>query len=172
MTQSEFAKCVQVLEKTPEILERIIEGVEPGDLGWRPSPQRWSISMVLAHLGDVEVRGFYSRFEAILKEDNPFLPPYAPAVLFQSGQEFEARSELANFRAARARTLEMLRGLSSEAADRTGRHQDFGTIAIEELLNEFAFHDLGHTRQLMELYRAHAFFPHIGAFQSIYKVNP
>ncbi len=27
-----------------------------------------------------------------------------------------------------------------------------------QLLNEFAFHDLGHIRQVMELYRSHVFY--------------
>ena len=45
-------------------------------------------------------------------------------------------------------------------------------ITFAQLLNEFVFHDLGHIRQIMELYRSHAFYPNMGVFQSYYKINP
>jgi hypothetical protein len=30
----------------------------------------------------------------------------------------------------------------------------------------------GHIRQIMELYRAHAFYPEMGVFKNYYKINP
>jgi hypothetical protein len=39
-------------------------------------------------------------------------------------------------------------------------------------LNESAFHDLGHIRQVMELYRSHVFYPEMGAYRGYYKINP
>jgi len=43
---------------------------------------------------------------------------------------------------------------------------------VAQLVNEYAFHDLGHIRQIMELYRAHVFYPEMGAYQGYYKISP
>ncbi len=43
-------------------------------------------------------------------------------------------------------------------------------ITLSHLLNEWAFHDLGHVRQIAEIVRAF-FYPHMGPFQKYYKVN-
>jgi hypothetical protein len=39
-------------------------------------------------------------------------------------------------------------------------------------MNEWAFHDLGHIRQIAELFRARAFFPVMGPLQAGYVIRP
>ena len=58
----------------------------------------------------------------------------------------------------------MVTGLPPSAGARTAVHSELGTITLAEMLNEWANHDLGHLRQIAELYRAHAFHPHSGPF--------
>ena len=77
-------KCLSILEQTPAILGNLLSGMPEDDLQWRPSPERWSISMVLAHLADVEVKGFRSRFEAMAEEHEPFLASYDQGALIRS----------------------------------------------------------------------------------------
>ena len=72
----------------------------------------------------------------------------------------------------RTQTLAWLEGLPSGALDRKGTHQELGPITVRELLHAFAFHDLGHIRQIAELYRANAFYPKMGSFQKYYEVHP
>jgi hypothetical protein len=55
---------------------------------------------------------------------------------------------------------------------RTGRHEELGILSCSQLLNEFAFHDLGHIRQVAELYRSHAFYPKMGVFQLLTLAGP
>jgi hypothetical protein len=45
-------------------------------------------------------------------------------------------------------------------------------ITLSQMLNEWASHDLGHLRQIAELYRAHAFHPHAGPFQRYSNPKP
>jgi hypothetical protein len=128
--------------------------------------------MVLAHLADVEVSGFRSRFEAMLRENQPLLPRYDQLALFQSGAEFDPYLELSRFTELRELTLAMLKALPQDAGEWSGRHEEFGPITVTQLLNEFAFHDLGHIRQILELYRSHTFYPEMGPYQGFYKINP
>ena len=65
-----------------------------------------------------------------------------------------------------------LRYLPAAALARIGRHAELARIAVGELFNGWAFHDLGHIRQIAELVRARAFYPHPGSFQRYSKVNP
>jgi hypothetical protein len=164
--------ALHVLEQTPGVLRSLLSAVTDEDLNWRPAEDRWSIAMVLAHLHDVEQAGFRSRFHAMLESDGPHLPSYDQLALFRTKAEFDALAELAAFERERKVTLEFLKKLPSEAGARTGRHQELGEISVAELLNEFAFHDLGHIRQIAEVYRSHAFYPRMGGFRNYYEIHP
>jgi hypothetical protein len=164
--------CIQILEGTPGLLRNLLAPATREQLDWRPSAERWSISMVLAHLADVEMSGFRSRFEAMIGHDQPLLPRYDQLALFRSSAGFDPYAEMARFEERRVRTIALLKTLPDGAGERGGRHEEFGTITVAQLLNEFAFHDLGHIRQMMELYRSHVFYPEMGPYQGFYKINP
>lgn len=161
-----------ILEQTPGTLRSLLTNATKDDLDWLPSPERWSINMVLAHLADVELKGFVSRFRAMSAEDNAFLPAYDQLALFEAGAKFDGLAELDRFEHQRSETLTWLRSLPASIGERQGRHEQFGVLSFWQLLNEFAFHDLGHIRQIVELYRSHAFYPNMGVFQSYYRINP
>ena len=161
-----------VLEQTPAILRGLLAGATSEQMDWRPAADRWSISMVLAHLAEVEVEGFANRFRAMAGQESPLLPYYDQTALFRKGERFDGAERLERFAERRKETLDWLRSLPGEVVERAGRHEELGVITFGEMLNEFALHDLGHIRQVAELYRAQAFYPHIGAFQRYYKMNP
>jgi DinB superfamily len=165
-------RCLRILRRTPGSLRELLGPASAAELAWRPPSGRWSISMVLAHLADVEVNGFQSRFQVMLSADQPRLPSYDQMALFQAGAQFDAYAEIARFEERRAATLALLEAMPDGAGERTGRHEELGVITVAQLLNEFAFHDLGHLRQVMELYRAQIFYPEMGVYQSYYKINP
>ena len=83
-----------------------------------------------------------------------------------------AREHLKTFCHERDRTLSVLRYLPPESASRAGQHSELGRITLDNLLSEWAWHDLGHIRQIAEVYRACAFYPHMGPFQRYYTPKP
>jgi len=175
MTDSDIPNsehCLHILRQTPTLLRNLLAAATPDQLAWRPSAERWSISMVLAHLADVEVRGFESRFRAMLGADQPLLKSYDQMGLFTLGIEFDPNAEMARFEERRSATLALLESMPAGAGARTGRHEELGVLTIAQLLNEFAFHDLGHVRQVIEIYRSQVFYPEMGAYQSYYRINP
>ncbi len=167
-----FPEITNILERTPDVLRGLIAHATTEELDWQPSLDRWSISMVFAHLADVEVHGFMSRFTAIAGQDGSFLPSYDQLALFRSGTRFDGLAELQRFSEQRVKTLDWLKTLPASVGRRRGRHEDLGDVTFGELLNEFAFHDLGHIRQVTELYRSRAFYPRMGVFQSYYQIHP
>ena len=90
-----FEQSMRVLRQTPLLLRNLLSTAPPDAFNWRPSSERWSIAMVLAHLADVEIRGFRDRFEPMLRSKHPALAAYEPWDLFREHTEFDAAAELA-----------------------------------------------------------------------------
>lgn len=161
---------VSLLQKTPAILETLLRDVRADILDWKPAADRWSITEVLAHLLTIE-QLYGDRAKRIVVDNNPTLEKY-----FQP-DEANLRKKTTNqylkeFVALRQANYFFWHGIPSSAATRTGVHPEMGTVTLLQLLNELANHDLGHLRQIAELYRAKAFYPQAGPFQRYSNPKP
>jgi hypothetical protein len=161
---------VSLLEKTPAILEMLLRHVPADILDWKPAPERWSITEILAHLLAIEEL-YGDRAKRIVVDNNPTLAKYDEPDEAQLRKK-TARQNLDEFVALRQAHYFFWHGIPSSAASRTGVHAEMGTITLLQLLNELANHDLGHLRQIAELYRAKAFYPQAGPFQRYSNPKP
>jgi hypothetical protein len=162
--------AVSLLEKTPGLLELLLRDVSQELLQWKPAPERWSIAEVLAHMAVIE-QLYEQRARRIVLDDSPVLPPYVPPEESEL-QKKTARHHLERFVGLRRAFVFYLHSIPSTAAARTGRHHEMGAITLSQMLHELANHDLGHFRQIAELYRAYAFYPHAGPFQKYSNPKP
>lgn len=161
-----------VLEQTPIIIEKVLWSASDDLMQWKPSAERWSIGEVLAHLADVEMV-FRARVQKMLDENNPKLEAYDQNVSYAAGKYAgKARENLKLFCHERDRTLSWLRYVPASMTERTGQHAELGTINVGHMMNEWSFHDLGHIRQILELYRSRVFYPHMGPFQKYNTIRP
>jgi DinB superfamily len=169
-----FSHVVEQLESTPDILRALMSHVSQAEADWKPAPQRFSIAEVLAHLCDTETQFFRTRVQRMVNEDGPQLATYDQEAIAAAGGYAgrSAQETLQNFHNHRTANLIYLKSLPAEIGDRVGLHPELGPITLAQLLNEWAFHDLGHLRQIAELLRAYRFYPNLGAFQKYYTVNP
>jgi len=110
----------------------------------------------------------------MVAEESPALMKYdlAGAVLRGEYSRGSAGENLALFTRTRRSTLALLVGLPASASARTGVHLELGTITLSEMLNDWANHDLGHLRQIAELYRACSFHPYSGPFMKYSNPQP
>ena len=160
---------VSLLEKTPAMLEMLLRDVPAETLDWKPAAERWSITEVLAHLLAIE-QLYGDRAKRIVVDQNPMLAKYvAPN---EAEIRKSARRYLEDFVALRQAHYFFWHGIPSSACSRTGIHPEMGAITLLQLLNELANHDLGHLRQIAELYRTKAFYPHAGPFQRYSNPKP
>ena len=161
--------AIALMEKTPQVLETMLGGIAPDVLRWKPNPDRWSISEVLSHLADCE-DCLSERVRRFVLEETPALKEYAPpAEGFSAGTPQE---HLSRFASTRKELVQFLRTLPPDIGARTAQHSQLGLITLEQMLNEWASHDLGHIRQIAELYRARAFHPNAGPFAAYQNLNP
>jgi len=162
------------LEATPEILRLLLAGVTPLQTQWKPSPERFSLAELLEHLSHVEGHYFRQAAEQMVSEDYPEISPYDQNAYFASGiySDRDAEDSFDHWEEQREENIAYLNGLKLQAADRKARHPDLGDLTLHCILNEWAFHDLGHIRQVAELVRAIRYYPELGHFASQYQVHP
>jgi DinB superfamily len=161
---------IAMLEKTPGILEMLLRDIAPDVLAWKPAPERWSIAEVLAHMAVLE-KLYEQRARRMVREDSPVLAQYIPpAEIDVLGRP--ARRHLEEFVALRRAFVFYLHSVPASAATRVGMHHELGAVTLSQMLHELANHDLGHLRQIAELYRAHSFYPQAGPFQKYSHPKP
>jgi len=163
---------LETLKRTAMILESMLAAAPPAAFDWKPNRRRWSISQVLAHLAHVEREGFRVRVEQFLKGRplGVYDQNAQAAAGVYSGKK--ARQSLVRFKRERARSLALLRRLPRGALERRARHPELGRVSLRQMMHEWAFHDLGHIRQVAELFRARAYYPRMGGWTRYYKINP
>jgi hypothetical protein len=166
---SALQPSISLLEKTPVLLETLLRDVPETILDWKPAPDRWSITEVLAHIFEIE-QLYAERAKRIVVDNNP---PLARSVEPDSmGRRPTTSQYLRDFLVARRAHLYFWHSLPSSAGARTGVHHELGSVTLLQLLNELANHDIGHLRQIAELYRAKAFYPNAGPFQKYSNPKP
>ena len=161
---------ISMLEKTPGLLELLLRDVPEELLDWKPTAERWSITEVLLHLVLIE-RLYEQRARLIVLEDTPILTKYQPGADGELAKR-TAREYMEEFVPLRRAFTFYLHSVPAASAGRTGQHPEFGTISLSQMLHELANHDLGHLRQIEELYRARAFYPYAGPFQKYSNPKP
>ena len=162
------------LEATAEILRLLLEEVTEDETNWKPAPDRFSIAEVLEHLSHTEGHCFRGRVQDMVEQDIPAIGVYDQNALHAAGQYSgrSAEDSFDHFEEQREDNIEYLRNLPVGALTRVGMHVEYGPISVAQLLNEWAFHDLGHVRQIAEIVRAQKYFPQMGPLAQEYKVNP
>lgn len=162
--------AVALLEKTPAMLELLLRDTPEKTLEWKPAAERWSIQEVLAHLLVIE-HLYGDRAKRMVVDDNPplakFVPPDEAKI-----RKRTARQLLDDFVAARRAHVFFWHSIPANGGSRTGMHHEMGQVTLHQMLNELANHDLGHLRQIAEIYRAKAFYPHAGPFQRYSNPKP
>jgi hypothetical protein len=166
--------AIDHLAATPDILRALLTGISDEQAYWKPKPDRFSIAELLEHLSHVEAHCFRIRFDEALAQDDPLFDPYDQNAYYAQGvySNRDAEESMAHWEEQRENNLEFLRGLEPGQLKRTARHSLLGRFTLENMLNEWALHDLGHIRQMAELVRAQLYYPALGPFQAEYALRP
>jgi len=107
----------------------------------------------ICHVRDIELDGYHVRFQRTLNELNPTLASVDGERLTKerSYATSDAADVFTAFRAARARTIELLSGLSPEQFARTAVFDGYGTVSLRSLVHYLCSHDQQHLAGLQWL---------------------
>lgn len=165
---------IRCLQDTTTALENLVVLTTPEKLLWKPAPDRWSICEVLNHLTDVENLAVGLRAKRVVEEDRPLFVDYDRDARYAAGAYANDDGEraLEKFHETRKASLAWLEKMKPSDWKRKGKHPAVGEVDLTQLLSLWAFHDLGHIRQVAELVKAISFWDGIGSLQVYYSVNP
>lgn len=164
--------CLGLLEATPAILRGLISELTDDDARWKPAPDRFSVAEVLAHLSHSENHCYRMRLDRFLAETRPTFEPDEAQMYLDVYQDADPEDALDHFEEDREANIEYLGGLPSEAGGRLALHREAGEITLNQMLHEWALHDLGHVRQIAELVRARKYLEGAGPLGSGYELKP
>ena len=134
---------------TAKKLERLLKGVSTSKLRKRPAADKWSVSEIVAHLGDAEiVIGF--RMRLILGAPGIPIAAYDQDSWVTSGhyEKRDPRKSVEHFRVAREANLVLLKSLTPEQWKHYGMHSERGQETIEQIVRMTAGHDMNHLQQI------------------------
>ena len=143
-----------VLRATPRGLARRIFGASRRKLAAPPSPGKWSVGQILAHLSEMELLWGY-RIRLILEQQGVAVAGMDPDAWARNSDyaRLDPQRSLETFRALRRANLKLLESLSPRALRRYGLHAQFGRLTIAWIATLLAGHDLNHTRQIEAILR-------------------
>jgi hypothetical protein len=149
---SSWSVLLDDLAGMPQELERTIRLVPAQHLRFKPeswggSPgETFSPLEHVCHLRDIERDGYQVRIRRMLEESNPSLVSIDGDELAKERRYDAADLEdaLASFRAARAGTVERLRGIEEAELAREGFFAEYGPLTLRALVHYLRSHDQQH----------------------------
>jgi len=107
----------------------------------------------LCHVRDIEIEGYQVRFRRTLAEHAPHLPSIDSDALARQRDYGRADGApvLAQFRAARERTLALLRGVEAADFTRPAQFEGYGRVTLRGLVHYLCSHDQQHLAGLQWL---------------------
>jgi DinB superfamily len=143
---------LKVQAGTAKKLDRLIKGVPASRLRKRPSPEKWSVGEILAHLADAEIVTGW-RMRQILGAPGTPLQAYDQDTWAVAGHygKRDPHKSAEQFRVVREANLALLKSLAPEQWKHHGMHAERGQESIEHIVRMIAGHDINHTKQVERL---------------------
>jgi ribosomal 50S subunit-associated protein YjgA (DUF615 family) len=170
--EEEGLDCLDLLEETPGILRGLMRELSHEDADWKPAPDRFSVAEVLAHLSHSEGHCYRTRVDRFLEEDLPQFESDDAQMYLELYRDADAEDAFDHFEEQRENNVEFLRELPKSVGERRALHREAGEITLQQMLHEWAMHDLGHIRQVAELVRARKHWQAAGKLGESYKLKP
>jgi hypothetical protein len=164
--------CLDLLEETPAILRGLMRELSHEDADWKPAPDRFSVAEVLAHLSHSEGHCYRTRVDRFLSEERPEFEADDAQMHLDLYKDADAEDSFDHFEEQRENNVEFLRELPRSAGERRAMHREAGEITLQQMLHEWALHDLGHIRQIAELVRARMHWKQASRLGESYQLRP
>ncbi|HRE40019.1 MAG TPA: DinB family protein [Ignavibacteria bacterium] len=150
----ELNKSLEILERTPLILERMVNGLSEEWVISNEGDNTWNTVEIIGHLIHGEKTDWIPRILIILNDENE----KTFEVFNMEGHKEEIESKrtaelLDEFKALRIENIRVLRylDLTDDDLNKTGLHPVFGEVTLRQLLSTWTVHDLTHISQISRI---------------------
>ena len=152
-------ETLRLLATFPDQLERHYALIPDSHKSWAPDSWDGVPSEALTaieqvwHVLDIEVEGYYCRFQRTLAEIDPLLESLDTYALARERRykERDGAEAIAAFRQARSRTIELLSTIRPEQWLRTASFDGYGSVTLRGLVHFLCSHDQQHLSGLQWL---------------------
>jgi hypothetical protein len=153
------AYTLSALRSFPEQLEHAYATIPRDYAHWAPASwegvpsEMFTAIEQICHVRDIEVDGYYVRFNRLLHEIGPTLESIDGYAFAKQRRYAEAdpAEVFATIRNARRQTVELLEGLSEDQWRRIGFFEGYGQVTVKGLMHFLSSHDQQHLAGLQWL---------------------
>jgi DinB superfamily len=150
---------IAALESFPHALEQHYAAFPAGFAHWAPASwdgvpsEPFTAIEQICHVRDIEIEGYQVRFQRTLSEHSPLLPSIDSEAVAKARSYGQANpaAVFSEFRAARADTLSLLRGLDDAQLARPAVFEGYGPVTLRGLVHYLCSHDQQHLSGLQWL---------------------
>jgi hypothetical protein len=150
----ELGEAIEVLDRTPGTLSSLLSGLSDGWLHADEGEDTWTPIQVLDHLIEAEKSNWIPRLELMIRHgEAAAFPPFDRYAHLNKASDSSLDRKLLEFQELRRLNIIRLRELvpSDEQLALQGRHPQFGTVKVRELLSTWVVHDLTHMYQILRV---------------------
>jgi len=147
----EITKAIEILERTPNILESIMGGLSEDWLMNNEGENTWSPYEVLGHLIHGEKTDWIPRAKIILSDSsNKTFEPFDRFAQSHNSIGKSIDELLKEFKELRFLNLDELKTfeINESTLASEGIHPELGKVTLKQLLSTWVVHDLGHIAQI------------------------
>ena len=153
MTEVELKKHLDAAEKSPTQIAAAVSGLQDNVLHYKPSPDKWCILEILAHLADMEILYAY-RLRQMLADKKPVIAPidqddWARNLGYMESSPPES---VALYGLNRHHNLRLLRRLKAADLEKSAFHPEYKqdmTVAV--IVERMGAHGANHLAQIERL---------------------
>ena len=133
-------------------LERLIAEASADIIARKPGENRWSILQIVCHLADAELLA-WARIRRLITQDRAKMWGYQQEVWADrlGYQQRKVETVLARFALLRRENAELLDGLPAAIWQQTGDHDLYGTLSLQQLIEDYLDHTAKHLDQIKQL---------------------
>jgi len=153
MTEAELKKHLDTAEKSPKQIAAAVSGLSERTLRHKPSPDKWCIHEILAHLADAEIIYAY-RMRQMLADKKPVIAPMDGDDWARNlGYAETPPAELvALYGLNRHANLRLLRRLKPVDLGKSAFHPELQReVTVAEMIEKMSGHGFGHLQQIERL---------------------
>jgi hypothetical protein len=145
---------VEPLRIMPRNVTELVRGLTGAQLTSKPAADTWCVKEIVGHLRDA-AEVYHKRLYMMSTQTDPILEPYDPDAYAREHRYLERPTDemLAEMRAWRLDTVQLLTTLVNWNWARTGQHLEDGRLSIRQIVEHMIDHEAEHLRDIAGLVR-------------------
>lgn len=150
-TPENRAECIRQFRAAPQLLRDAVQGLSEEQLLSRYRPGGWTLAQVVHHLAEADANA-YPRLKYALTEEAPEVLVAREAVWAElaDARSPKIAASLAMYEGIGLRWAEAFEAMTPDQFDRKWKHAHFGIVAVDFLLQQYAWHGRHHAAQITE----------------------